>query len=82
MSEALNGTLEGILGSKKAVMSILAFLSALVARIGWEVSADELLKLVSPVVAYVFGQGLADFGKEAIVTKAAAEEAKPKVGGA
>lgn len=54
----------GILKSKKAVAAGVACIASLVARIGWNVSADELLLMVSPILAYVLGQSISDHGAQ------------------
>lgn len=54
-----------LLSSKKFIATLLGFVIALAARFGFEVSYEELLALVSPFIAYILGQGIADFGKEA-----------------
>ena len=59
----LRTTIEAILGSKKAVMAILGAIAGLVARIGWDVSPEDLLTMLSPILAYIGFQGIADIGK-------------------
>lgn len=59
----LRATIEAILGSKKAVMALLGTLAGVAARIGWDVSPEDLLTMLSPILAYVGFQGIADIGK-------------------
>lgn len=66
---ALKETIQAILGSKKAVMALLGALAGLVARIGWQVSPEDLLTMLSPILAYVGFQGIADIGKPAAQVK-------------
>ena len=56
---------KGILSSRKALAMIVGVVASLVAKIGWDISSEELLTLVSPVIAYILAQGVADHGKEA-----------------
>lgn len=69
--------LKGLLGSKKALAAILSTIAALVAVIGWHVSDATLGLCLSPVVAYILGQGVADMGKESAKAAMAAVEVKP-----
>ena len=50
--------------SKKALTAIAGVVVALAAKIGWEVSTDELMPILAPLMAYIVGQGIADHGKE------------------
>ncbi len=50
--------------SKKALAAMAAVTVGLVAKLGFEISADELLTFLSPLMAYIVGQGIADHGKE------------------
>lgn len=59
----LRATIEAILGSKKAVMALLGALVGAAARIGWDVTPEELMAMLSPILAYVGFQGIADIGK-------------------
>lgn len=58
-------TIKSILQSKKALAAIVGMIATLFGKIGWNISAGELLVMVSPIVAYIVGQGIADNGKEA-----------------
>ena len=50
--------------SKKALTAIAAVIIAGAAKIGWDVTTDELMPILSPLMAYIVGQGIADHGKE------------------
>ncbi len=50
--------------SKKALTAIAAAIVAGGAKLGWDVTTDELMPILSPIMAYVVGQGIADHGKE------------------
>ena len=54
----------GLLSSKKALTAIAATVSAVIARIGFDVPSEEIVPIIAPIVAYIVGQGLADHGKE------------------
>ncbi len=58
-------TIKSMLQSKKVLAAVLSMLAWGVARLGFKLNADEVLPLVAPLWVYVFGQGMADFGKEA-----------------
>lgn len=56
--------LKDMLGSKKAVAMIVGLIVSLVGRLGLELDPEALTAVLSPVLAYILGQGLADAGKE------------------
>ena len=45
-------------------MAIAAALVALAAEAGWNISTEELMPILAPLIAYIVGQGIADNGKE------------------
>ena len=53
-----------MLKSKKALTAIAAAIVAGGAKIGWDVSTEELMPILTPLMAYIVGQGIADHGKE------------------
>ena len=53
-----------LLKSKKALTAIAAAIVAAGGKIGWDVSTDELMPILTPLMAYIVGQGIADHGKE------------------
>lgn len=59
-------TLGQMIDSKKAVFAIAGFLAGVAAKLGLNISIGEIAVLLSPIVAYILGQGLADTGKEAV----------------
>jgi len=63
---------KGLAGSKKFQAAALAGIVWLVGKAGFHESTEDLAPIVGPLWLYVFGQGLADFGKSA-----AQEAAKP-----
>lgn len=58
--------LTDLLKSKKALTAIAAVIVALGGKIGWDVSTEELMPILTPLMAYIVGQGIADHGKERI----------------
>lgn len=60
--------------SKKALTALAGTLVALAAKLGWDVSPDELMPILSPLMAYIVGQGIADHGKERAKIESSANE--------
>jgi hypothetical protein len=61
-------TLYDLLSSKKALVALLGLIIGFGSKYipGLEhLNTEELAVLLSPVIAYVLGQGMADIGKEA-----------------
>lgn len=56
--------IKGILSSKKALMAFVSILVWVVAKAGLDLSTEQLLPIVGPLWLYIFGQGIADLGKE------------------
>lgn len=56
-------TLKNLAGQKKFQAAILAGVAWGVGKLGLSLSTEELIPLVGPLWLYIFGQGLADFGK-------------------
>jgi hypothetical protein len=74
-------TAKSLLSSKKAMMAILSGTVWLVGKAGLELDTEELAGAVAPLWAYIFAQGLADYGKgkeqhKTEEKKAAAEKAE------
>lgn len=57
-------TIKSILGSKKAVMALVAAIVWGVAKLGFQVDSETVLGIVSPLVAYILGQSYVDHAKE------------------
>ena len=57
--------------SKKALAAVAAVFTAAAAKLGWDVTTDELMPILSPLMVYIVGQGIADHGKESAKVKAA-----------
>jgi hypothetical protein len=56
---------KGLLQSKKALMAFISAGVWLGGKVGLDLDAETLLPAVAPMWAYIFGQGLSDFGKGA-----------------
>ena len=56
--------LKDMLGSKKAVAMIVGLVVGFAGKYGLELPTEELTAVLSPVLAYILGQGVADAGKE------------------
>ncbi len=56
--------LKDMLGSKKATAMIVGLLVGLGGKYGLDLPPEELTAILSPVLAYILGQGIADVGKE------------------
>lgn len=54
-----------LLTSKKFLTSLLGLAVAIAVKLGVpEVQAGEIVELLSPLIAYIVAQGVADVGKE------------------
>ena len=54
-----------LIGSKKFQAAVIAVVVMVGAEIGLDLDTEALLAIVSPLIAYILGQGIADHGKEA-----------------
>ena len=55
---------KAMLQSKKAIAMIGGVLAGILGKYGLEIPAADLTAILSPVIAYIVGQGVADVGKE------------------
>jgi len=62
--------IKGILSSKKALAAIVGVVVSLVAKLGIDLPTEALLAILTPILAYILGQGVADIGKEAAKSEA------------
>lgn len=65
MLAIIKEAVRALLASKKAVMAVLGVAVWLGGKIGLHFSSAEAFELISPIIAYLLAQGLADHGKEA-----------------
>lgn len=63
--------MKDLLTSKKFQAAVIAVLAQIAAKFGLELDEASALMLISPLIAYIVGQGVADLGKSA------AKEPKP-----
>ncbi len=63
--------LKALIGSKKFMTALVSCLVGLAAKVGLELSPDEITAILSPALAYIVGQGVADHGKERAKVEAA-----------
>jgi len=54
-----------LLLSKKFQAAVLAVIVMIAAELGLDLDPAALLAIVSPLIAFIFAQGIADVGKEA-----------------
>ena len=60
----MGNSIADLFKSKKALTAMAAVIVGLAAKLGLDISTDELLPILSPLMAYIVGQGIADHGKE------------------
>lgn len=65
----MGNAIADLLKSKKAITAIAAAVVAAGAKLGWDVTTEELMPILTPLMAYIVGQGIADHGKEAAKIK-------------
>ena len=58
-------TLTDLLTSKKFIASLAGTIVAFAGKYGIELDNESVALILSPLVAYILGQGIADTGKEA-----------------
>ena len=56
--------LKDMLSSKKAIAMIVGLLVSIGGKYGLEIPTEELTAVLSPLLVYIAGQGIADIGKE------------------
>ena len=71
---------KGLIGSKKSVTTAIGIVVGFLAPVfNTEIEPQQIMAILSPVMAYVLGQGIADHGKEAAKIKPQVFE-RPKQG--
>lgn len=55
----------GLLSSKKFLASVVAGIVWGVGRLGWDVNPAEMTAAITPLLAFIISQGIADHGKGA-----------------
>lgn len=56
--------LRAMLASKKFIGAIAGVIVAGALKVGVDLPTDAVAAVISPIVAYILGQGVADLGKE------------------
>lgn len=57
-----------LLSSKKFLVAAISVIAHVAGRYGFDVDQEAMLTLLSPLYAYIVGQGIADAGKHKQVT--------------
>lgn len=65
MWKTIWGAAKALAGQKKFQAAVLSGIVWAVGKIGFHADESTLLPIVGPLWVYIFGQGLADFGKSA-----------------
>lgn len=72
--DAVKEALKGLLSSKKSIAMIAGAIVSIVGKIGFDLPVEVVASVVGLVAAYVVGQGMADWGKEAAKVSEAMKE--------
>lgn len=56
--------------SKKFLAALLGLVVVIVNHFGMNLDTDALMTALSPIIAYIVGQGIADHGKEQAIVNA------------
>jgi hypothetical protein len=59
-----------LLKSKKFLVALAGMIAAALARAGWDISNETILAILTPLISFVIGQGISDFGKSAASIRA------------
>lgn len=51
--------------SKKLIAAVLSVIIIVLGHFGIDIELDALMTVISPILVYIVGQGVADMGKEA-----------------
>jgi hypothetical protein len=63
-----------ILQSKKFQAAIVGLIVAILGKAGFDVDDSTIMAIISPILAYIGGQAVADIGKEKAIVEVKAEE--------
>ena len=61
-------TIRALFASKKFLVAAISVIAHVAGRYGFDVDEEAMLTILSPLYAYVIGQGIADGGKGKAVT--------------
>lgn len=59
--------LTDLLNSKKFIAMLAGVIVAFVAKLGIQMDTEAVLTILSPIMTYIVGQGIADHGKAAAI---------------
>lgn len=62
--------LKQMLGSKKFLAAVVGLIVGFAAKKGLDLDTESLMAILSPILAYILGQGVADMGKEKVKAEA------------
>lgn len=69
MWTALKATIIALLSSKKAVTAIIGMICTIAMKLGFSVDNETVALVLTPLIALIIGQGVADHGKPAAEAK-------------
>jgi len=58
-------TIKDMILSKKVIAMLSGVIVATLAKVGLDLDVESVAVIISPIIAYIIGQGWADTGKEA-----------------
>ncbi len=73
----MTDALREMLSSKKFLAAIAAIILQIAARYGLQLDQEQVTLLITPILAYILGQGIADSKKPSVVNAAAVVERQP-----
>ena len=56
--------LKALFSSKKFIAALASMVVAVLGSLGLDLDTETLMAILSPMMAYIIGQGVADHGKE------------------
>ena len=65
--------IKDLLASKKFLVTLVAIIVAVGGKFGLDLNTETVISIVGPLMGFVLGQGLADFGKEKAKIEAGAD---------
>jgi hypothetical protein len=67
--------IKALLSQKKFIAALIAGAAWAAGRIGWNIDPAQMTAAITPLLAYIIAQGVADHGKGAAEVKAEADAA-------
>lgn len=55
--------IRAMIGSKKAIAAVAGVITAAALKIGLDLDTEAVAAVLSPILAYILGQGVSDLGK-------------------